>query len=71
MVSDRNGADLLTSRDVATRAKVSVQTVTRLRHYGEGPTPIRLGYRTIRYDPADVDAWLAARKGHSTGNRDR
>lgn len=41
--------------------------LNKLRVWGSGPTFIKIGGR-ILYDPADIDAWLAANKRRSTSD---
>jgi predicted DNA-binding transcriptional regulator AlpA len=43
----------------------SESTLEKKRLTGGGPPFIRLG-RAIVYDTRDLDAWLAARRAHST-----
>ena len=43
-------------------------TLEKKRLTGDGPPFIRLG-RTIVYDTADLDRWLAARRATSTSDR--
>jgi excisionase family DNA binding protein len=50
--------DLLTTREVADRARVSTVTVTRWMHDGR-LTGIKVGPRTFRYRRSDVEALLA------------
>jgi excisionase family DNA binding protein len=52
---------LLSVPELAKLLQVPVATIYRWRHRGEGPEPIRVG-RHLRYDPADVAAWLEDRK---------
>jgi excisionase family DNA binding protein len=52
---------LLSVPELAELLQVPVGTIYRWRHRGEGPEPIRVG-RLLRYDPADVAAWLEGRK---------
>jgi excisionase family DNA binding protein len=54
-------ASLLTIEDVATYLQVSARTVRRLIARSALPH-VRFG-RVIRFDPADVRRFLAARKG--------
>jgi predicted DNA-binding transcriptional regulator AlpA len=51
--------------EAASRTGLSVSTLNKLRVFGGGPTFVKLGRRVV-YDPADLDAWLAARKRRST-----
>jgi predicted DNA-binding transcriptional regulator AlpA len=50
---------LLTERDVAGRLAVSVKSLQRWRMFGRGPRFLKLETGLVRYDPADVDTWLA------------
>lgn len=50
--------DLLTTREVANRARVSTVTVTRWAKDGTLPG-IRVSERVLRFRRADVDAFLA------------
>ena len=51
---------LLTARDVAELLGVSAETVLRYVRRGELPA-IRLPGGAIRFQPDDLDAWLAGR----------
>lgn len=48
---------LLSVEDVADFLGVPVNTLYQWRHKGTGPTAFRVG-RFLRYDPAEVRAWL-------------
>jgi hypothetical protein len=50
--------------------RVARQTLARWRCYGLGPRFVRIGGR-IFYDPADLDAFIAANKFHSTAEADQ
>ena len=50
---------LLSVEEVAEYLGVPVNTLYQWRHKGTGPTAFRVG-RFLRYDPADVRAWLAS-----------
>ena len=52
---------LLKTPEVAQRYDCSVRTVIRMRERGEGPEPVRIGPRMIRYREADVERYLSAR----------
>ena len=56
---------LLTQDEAAELLKLSVRTVERLRVSGRGPKFLKI-LRSVRYRPADVEAWLAARIVSST-----
>ena len=44
---------------------LATHSLENLRHLGGGPRFIKLG-RKVMYDPADIRAWLEARKVSST-----
>lgn len=50
--------ELLTTAECAERLKVSVATVRRWRHRGEGPNYVRFSRNDVRYRIEDVDAFL-------------
>lgn len=55
----------LTPGDLVALLKLpSVQTVYRWRKTGDGPPGFRIG-KHLRYDPAAVAAWIAARTHHA------
>jgi predicted DNA-binding transcriptional regulator AlpA len=56
---------LLTQDECAELMKLSVRTVERLRVTGTGPKFLRIRH-SVRYRPADVEAWLASRIVSST-----
>lgn len=47
--------------EVGKRLGLPPRTVTRLARAGELPS-VRLGERTLRFDPNDVEAFIASRK---------
>ena len=52
---------LITSKDVFSRLGISQAAFFRLRARGKiGPRAIKLG-RSIRWDAAEVDAWIKAK----------
>jgi DNA-binding transcriptional MerR regulator len=58
---------LVTTRQLAETLGITPQTLRKWRWSGFGPSFIRLGGRVV-YDPADVDAWLSARRHRSTAD---
>jgi excisionase family DNA binding protein len=63
----------LTVREAAAHLRLSISTLNKLRCTGYGPIYFKLG-RAVRYDPQDLDQWLAAHRIGSTsetvaGNR--
>ena len=50
--------DLLCPSHVARKLRISVDTLKDWRIRGTGPKFIRLGYKLVRYRPADVERWL-------------
>jgi excisionase family DNA binding protein len=61
---------LMSVQEVAELLQVPVKTIYQWRHRGEGPRPMRLG-KYLRFDPADVAAWIEARKACSGEGRGR
>jgi excisionase family DNA binding protein len=55
----------LTVRGAANYLGLSPSTLNKLRCTGTGPIYFKLG-RAVRYDPQDLDHWLAARRISST-----
>jgi predicted DNA-binding transcriptional regulator AlpA len=62
---DHEMQPLLTQDECAELMKLSVRTVERLRITGAGPKFLRIRH-SVRYRPADVEAWLASRTVRST-----
>jgi predicted DNA-binding transcriptional regulator AlpA len=59
------GTKLLPPKDVSERlGGVPVATLYLWRHRGEGPPAMKIG-RHLRYDEADLEAWIEARKAAS------
>ena len=61
---------LFDPEEVSDYLRVARQTLARWRCYGLGPRFVRIGGR-IFYDPADLDAFIAANKFHSTSAADQ
>jgi predicted DNA-binding transcriptional regulator AlpA len=59
---------LLSAAEAARYLGLAVQTLAKMRVSGESPPYHKLG-RSVVYDPADLDAWLATRKRRSTSDR--
>jgi predicted DNA-binding transcriptional regulator AlpA len=55
---------LLNVREAAARLGLSKSTLDKMRCAGKGPRYIKSTDRAVRYDPEDLDAWIAARKKH-------
>lgn len=49
---------LLIDTDVAALIGASLQTVRNWRYLGVGPRFVRLGRRMVRYQPADLQAFI-------------
>lgn len=49
----------LTRDDLSRMLGVSTRTVQRLEREGNGPKPMRLGYRTVRYHPDEVAQFMS------------
>ncbi|WP_082700652.1 helix-turn-helix domain-containing protein [Magnetospirillum sp. XM-1] len=48
----------LTTKEVATLARLSTRTIERLRALGRGPKFFRVGGKGVRYAEIDVHAWI-------------
>ena len=58
---------LWTSRETAAHLRVSERDLARKRRNGTGPKYVRVGIdKAVRYDPPDVEEWLATQKVSST-----
>jgi predicted DNA-binding transcriptional regulator AlpA len=57
---------LLNVRQAAERLGLSKSTLDKMRCAGKGPRFIKSTDRAVRYDPADLDAWITARRRSST-----
>jgi len=55
-------ADLLTPEQAAAKLAINPKTLAQWRYRGEGPTFVKLGKRAVRYDIADLDAWIESQK---------
>jgi len=58
---------LLPQQTVAARLGVTARTIERWRTEGAGPPFLKVG-RGVRYDEADLSAWLAAQRRLSTSD---
>jgi predicted DNA-binding transcriptional regulator AlpA len=56
---------LLNVRQAASRLGLSKSTLDKMRGAGKGPRFIKSTDRAVRYDPIDLDAWIAARRSAS------
>lgn len=56
---------LSTEREEAARLRLSMRTLQAWRTKGGGPPFIKLG-KAVRYNPAEVDAWLAGQARTNT-----
>jgi prophage regulatory protein len=53
---------LLTEKQVCANIGISRRTLLRWRELGKFPQPIQVGERAIRWDEADITAWIQAKK---------
>lgn len=58
---------MLRTPEAAAYCGSSASTFEKLRLSGLGPRYVKLGRRVV-YDPADLDAWLAANRRRSTSD---
>lgn len=61
---------LLNVRQAAARLGLSKSTLDKMRAAGKGPRYVKSTDRAVRYDPADLDAWIAARRSNRPSNGD-
>jgi predicted DNA-binding transcriptional regulator AlpA len=59
--------DLLREAEAARRLGTSMRTLQKWRCNGKGPRFVRLS-RAVRYDPADLDAFVAIGRRTSTSD---
>lgn len=52
----------LTKEELADRWKVTTRTIENMVARGECPAPIKLGYKTIRWTLADIEAHERSKK---------
>ncbi len=52
---------MITEKELAARLSVSLHTVRNWRYTRQGPTPYKIGERAVRYDPDEVEEWMATR----------
>lgn len=57
---------LLNVREAAARLGLSKSTLDKMRCAGKGPRYVKSTDRAVRYDPDDLDAWIAARRSKIT-----
>jgi excisionase family DNA binding protein len=58
---------LLTTGQAAKLINVPAETLRFWRHQGRGPVALKLG-RAVRYQPADITAWLAEEREVAVAN---
>ena len=61
---------LLSVKEVAELLQVSARTIYDWRYQGLGPPAIMIG-RLVRYEPNEIDRWLASQNGSSWELRTR
>lgn len=54
---------LLTPDEVAQMLGMKPSTLVRWRRLKQGPPYVRVGHRTVRYQPEAVRAWMDSRTG--------
>ncbi|AZV39954.1 helix-turn-helix transcriptional regulator [Komagataeibacter xylinus] len=51
-------SQLLTAKEVAKQLRITTRTIYRRLEQGVFPQPIRLGPQCVRWDEADIKAWI-------------
>ena len=59
---------MLTTAEVGEQLRMSATTLKKLRRQGKGPKFIKLG-PSVKYLPADVNAWLLSQRRKTTQPR--
>jgi predicted DNA-binding transcriptional regulator AlpA/uncharacterized protein YegL len=54
------GTDMMTPDQVAAATGLTRDTLKTYRNRGTGPSYVKLGHKTVRYQRRDVDDWIAA-----------
>ncbi len=57
---------MLTTAEAAAYLGVAKNTMEKWRIYGDGPAFVRVSSHCVRYHPADLEAFVAERRGFST-----
>lgn len=57
---------LLNVRQAAVRLGLSKSTLDKMRTAGKGPRFVKTTDRAVRYDPTDLDHWIAVRRKQTT-----
>ena len=57
---------LLNVRQAAVRLGLSKSTLDKMRTAGKGPRYVKTTDRAVRYDPTDLDHWIAVRRKQTT-----
>ena len=65
-VAPSNANGLLNVRQAAVRLGLSKSTLDKMRAAGKGPRFVKTTERAIRYDPTDLDHWIAVRRQQTT-----
>ncbi len=60
------GLENLTPSEASVYTRYSESRLAKFRHYGGGPTYLKLSARKVVYRRADLDAWMATRAFVST-----
>lgn len=61
--------ELLTTTEAATYLKLNPGTLRNWRVAGVGPRYFKIGKQKIRYDRADIEAWVAEQARQSTSEQ--
>ena len=61
LIAEKNQMAVLTERETADWARLSIVTMRRMRWAGSGPRFVKLSEKRIGYRVADIIEWLDAR----------
>ena len=56
---------LVSSAEAARLIGIKPQTLANWRQANKGPRPVRISSNRVKYDPADIQAWIDSKKGGS------
>lgn len=65
VIDESANGELLTPAEAAARTGLKEATLANMRCRGDGPAFHKIS-KFVRYDSADLDRWMRARRYHST-----
>ena len=62
---------LMSEKQAADFLQLTPRALQAWRTKGGGPAYLRIGHRTVRYAPADLEAWVETRRFENTAQEGR